>query len=336
MFNPLKYFTNRKVGVVLGSGGAKGISHIAVMEYIDQMGIPVSYVAGSSIGSIIGAVYCAGKLAEFKQDLISLDRKAFLGYFDPMFPISGLLDADSMMDFIRKYIPDTMKLEDLPIELNIVATDFSDGSCVVFKQGSIIQAIRASISIPGVFQPVPYEDTFLIDGGVANPLPLDILKEMGAGITIAVNLHPAILKKTPVIKPKKLRQPKPSQPLSLDVSDSDKESYVSFLMDKAKGLASFGKGLWLKSIGSLLDDDKKADKVKLPNIFSTLMQSVDIMGYMNTVLMLKYEPPTVLIEPNLLKLKSLEFNKALLALQEGQTACEKVKNQLIRKVKWWI
>ncbi len=331
MLNPLKYFINRKVGLALGSGGAKGIAHIAVIEYLKSMNIPVHYVAGASIGALIGALYCSGSLNAFKNDLLSMDRKSYSDFFDPIFPISGLLNADTFMEFIKKYIPGGMLIEDLKIPIGIVATDYKTGQPVLFRSGKIIDAIRASISIPGIFTPVPYRDTFLIDGGVANPLPVDIVKSMGAGITLAVNLHPSL--------PLRKEKGSPIIPVKEKIEDDeieDKNPYLGFIIEKARNIALLGKNTWLKYMNNFMNNEKIIDKKKLPNIFEILFQSIDIMGYNATTLMLKYDPPSVLIEPDLLYLKSLDFNRGPEALAEGKNACDRVKDQLIQKVKLWL
>ncbi len=323
MFNPFN-FINKKVGLVLGSGGAKGISHIAVIEYINELGIPIDMIAGASISALVGALYCTGSLQNFKKDLLSMDRKTYLDFFDPIFPVSGLLGSDSIIKFIQKYIPENLKFEDLKIPLNIVATDYQTGKPIVFSSGNIVQAIRASISIPGIFTPVPYGDTFLIDGGVANPLPIDVTKSMGAGLIVAVNLHPSVKPKimnNEKIKSLKKQAPKPEK-------NDEKQSYVGLILEKAKNIAQFGKNTWLKYLSSYMNNEKVQDRKKLPNIFDIIFQSIDIMGYTTTAMMLKYDPPAVLIEPNLLDFKSMDFSRGIEALNEGRNACDLVKNQL--------
>lgn len=335
MFNPLKYFINRKVGLVLGSGGAKGIAHISVIEYLEENKIPIACVSGASIGSIIGALYACGSLQQFKHDLITMDKRKYFEFFDPIFPINGLLKADSMLDFFRAYIPKGQKIQKLPVPLAIVATDYKTGLPVVFREGDLLDAVRASISIPAIFAPVPYKDTILIDGGVANPLPVDVVRDMGAGLTVAVNLHPALKIKKEKEKP---AEPKKQEPAVAKIMEkaSDIFSLPSFITERAKIIADIGKNTWLKAMKSYLDSNTDKEKQKLPNIFEAIFQTIDIMGFNNTLLMLKYNPPNVLIEPNLLEFGSLDFNRAAEALIEGRSACERAHFQIESRIKWWI
>jgi NTE family protein len=200
MLDVFKFFRKKKVGLVLGSGGSKGIAHISVIENLEALQIPVSMISGSSIGALIAAVYASGSMKELKRDIMKMDRREVRSYFDPVFPLSGLMEGKKLKEFMARYIPLDAKIEDLRIPIGVVATDLYSGNAVVLRTGNVIDAVRASISIPGVFVPVKYGDTILVDGGVANPLPVDIVKSMGADLEIAVNLHPKVysekLKKT--------------------------------------------------------------------------------------------------------------------------------------------
>ncbi len=326
MFRFLKFLRNRKVGLVLGSGGSKGIAHIAVIEYLESLGIPIHMVAGASVGAAIGAVYAAGGLRRLKEDMLAMKRRDLLRYFDPVFPISGLLEGRKVLEFMQRYVRAAAKIEDLPISLAIVATDMVTGEGVVFKSGSIIEAVRASISIPGVFEPVKYRDTVLIDGGVANPLPVDVARDMGAGFTIAVNLHPNVSGEK--IK-KKITKQKPEEIDSSQLQLVRENGHgLSFMQAIGKG------GDWLKSVDHWLGAGKREKKGEsLPNIFEVISQSIDIMGYMNTILMLKYNPPTVLIEPDLLDFATLDFTQSKRALDEGTAACKRVHRSLVNRVR---
>ncbi len=321
MSNILKTLFNRKVGLVLGSGGAKGIAHIAVIEYLNSLEIPIDMICGSSIGALIGALYCVGSMDNFKRDLLAIPVSRYSEFFDPILPVSGLLSAEKIMNFLKNYIPENMNIEKLRIPFRIVSTDYYIGYPVIFDSGNILEAVRSSISIPGIFKPVRFNDTILVDGGVANPLPIDVVNEMGAGITIAVNLHPSVKRKEVKEKNKEI----------IKDDENRKKNRIDLFIDKAKSIASFKTNDWLKLFMNALGNIKNEEK--LPNIFDIISQSIDIMGYTNTKQMLQYNPPTVLIEPALLHLNSLEFNRADEALKEGQKACDGVKSKLLQRVK---
>lgn len=319
----------KKIGLSLGSGGAKGLSHIAVLEYLEEIGVKPDVISGSSIGALIGALYAAGpdNMLRFKNDLLKMDRSLYMKYFEPLFPVSGLLNIDTLMEFVKKYIPENLEFSDLRVPLSVVATDYDTGRQVLFRSGNVLTAVRASISIPGIFLPLKMKDALLIDGGVVNPLPIDVVREMGAEAVIAVNLHPGITAK---------QRSKSGTPGSVRdeeemkaVKPSEKTGALNLLFDKAKSVVQFSRDFWDKSVNTFIQS-KISGMSAYPNIFEAILQTLDIMGYSNTVLMLRYDPPDVLIEPELLELRSLEFDKAGLAFSEGRNACLKVKNDLVK------
>jgi NTE family protein len=217
-----------KVGVVLGGGGAKGASHIGVLKYIEDMGIPVDYVAGTSMGSIIGGFYALGYTPdELTQLIASMDWSEYIGnkidrsmmseemrqrnstlLLQVPFSHESLLDHDPNSKFISQlpsaYVNNSslinlfndlcvgyqeeMDFNDLPIPFACVATDMITGKEVVLRSGSVPTAMRASMAIPGVFSPVTIGDKVLVDGGLVNNFPADVLREMGADIIIGVEV----------------------------------------------------------------------------------------------------------------------------------------------------
>jgi NTE family protein len=331
MINPFKYLRNRKVGLALGSGGAKGISHISVIEYLESLDIPIHMITGSSAGAVVGAVYCCGTLKEFKEALLQLEWNDMISLFDPVFPRSGLIEGAKALEFMKQFIPDTVTIDELPIPLGIIATDLYSGMPITFRSGNLLKAIRASGSIPGIFVPVTCQNMVLIDGGVSKPLPIDVVKNMGAGYTIAVNLHPTV--RTRRIK-KLIR--------TLSKQDPVEEKHIRFEIAKSLSnithhelFSTIADKKWFRSVEKWLGRETPKTE-KLPNIFEIISQSVDIMEYTNTMLMLKYQKPTVLIQPDLLDINTLDFFRASDALTEGFQACEKVRGKIIRKIKYWI
>jgi NTE family protein len=326
MYNPVKFFRNRKVGLALGSGGAKGLSHISVIEYLESLHIPIDMISGSCIGALIGAVYLCGNLGNIKKDMLSFTKNELLSVADITLPKSGLIKGNSIMKFLTRYIPADAKIEDMPKPLAIVATDYYTGKPVVFRKGSIVEAIRASISIPGVFIPAYYNKTYFLDGGVANPLPVDVVKEMGAGLTIAVNLHPG-LKVSKIKKYVKSGAKKIGINLfkeNVQYADDDPDA-----ADKKKRHTG-----WLKKLNR--SSSRNKEKVEYPSIFEVLFQAIDIMEYVNTQNTLKYNTPTVLIEPDLLQTGTLDFYNANYIIAAGYAAADEKKSELTRKIKFWI
>lgn len=326
MFNPLKYFRNRSVGLALGSGGAKGLAHLAVIEELESMGIPVQMIAGSSIGAVVGALYGCGSLQRFKEDILRLTFRDMLTYMDPVVPRSGLIDGKGVMKFLERYIPGDAAIEDLRIPLAVVATDYENGMPVIIRSGSVLEALRASISIPGVFVPVRYRETLLVDGGVSNPLPVNVVKRMGAGITVAVNLHPRI-RKVGLRKYVKSKMPREG-----DEADSRDIELVSQGGKSPLPLPASGAG-WRRALEKWV---RPAGREGMPNIFEVIARSVDIMEYVNTELLLKYNKPSVLIEPNVINASTLGFNEARSIINEGYLACARVRKSIVRRIAYWV
>ncbi|MGQ9843663.1 MAG: patatin-like phospholipase family protein [Spirochaetota bacterium] len=334
MFNPLKIIKNTKVGLALGSGGAKGVSHIAVLDYCAKNEIPISMIAGSSIGAVIGSLYAYGALPEFAAFLKSVKSNDLFAYFDPVFPKTGLVQGRRAMELLSKFIPKSVNLEDLKLPVAIVATDFYSGRPVVFRKGNVLDAIRASVSIPGIFVPVKYMDTVLVDGGVSDPLPIDVVKKMGAGIVVAVNLHPTLKLKRAIVTGNASQALKQKENSSNDIMEHiDTETLdTNTVIAQAKGWLTQVKK-WI-GIGSESSNKKREDA--MPNIFEIVAGTIDIMEYMNTTLMITYNKPDVLIEPNLVHVGTLDFTKVDFLLQEGYASCLRVEKDIKRKILRWI
>ena len=341
MFNPLKYIWKRKIGLALGSGSVKGFAHIAVIEYLQSLGVPIHLIAGSSIGALVGAIYSIGSLSPFKEDVLGLTKRDWWSLFDPLFPRSGLMQGKRLYDFLQKYIPANTRIEELPIPLAIVATDYQTGQSVCFRSGNVLEAVRASISIPGIFVPVRYHDTWLIDGGVANPLPVNVLRHMGASMTIAVNLHPRIMGPA-WHNPIKSRVRQPSMIVdNQDMEISANDEPLSEPVEAEKKIAS-GVPPYFATVGGWLSIDNmrrifvKEKKPNFPSIFETINQAIDIQGYINTMMMLKYNRPTVLIEPDSVDVGTLDFTRISEVIEEGHKASLRAHRALVQLVKLWV
>jgi len=175
----------KKVGLALGSGAARGFAHIGVLQVLEQEGIPVDFVSGCSIGALIGALYCSGMTV---KEMIELAEKIEPWHWvDLSRPGKGLIIGDKIEDMIKKYTGERA-FDELEIPLSIVATDLYSGQRYVFDRGPVYRAVRASISIPGIFRPVEMEDKLLVDGAVVDAVPVELVRYMGARVIIGVNL----------------------------------------------------------------------------------------------------------------------------------------------------
>lgn len=174
-----------KIGLALGSGGARGFAHIGVLKVLREEGIHVDMIAGSSIGAMIGTFYGAGEDIERLYLLSKVFKRKY--YLDLTVPKMGIIAGKRVKELIRMFTYGR-QLEELSIPVAVIATDLLSGEKVIFKEGSIADAVRASISIPGIFVPEKLNGRLLVDGGVVDRVPVSVVKEMGADIVIAVDV----------------------------------------------------------------------------------------------------------------------------------------------------
>nr|WP_208404454.1 patatin-like phospholipase family protein [Saccharococcus thermophilus] len=173
--------------MALGSGGARGFAHLGVLKVLEEENIPISYIAGSSIGALVAALYASGLGLDRLYKLAKSFRRN--NFIDLTIPKMGLIAGKRITEFIR-LLTKGKKIEELEIPIAIVATDLQTGAKVVFRQGDVARAVRASISIPGIFVPAEVDGRLLVDGGVVDRVPVSVAREMGADIVIAVDVSP--------------------------------------------------------------------------------------------------------------------------------------------------
>jgi NTE family protein len=179
-----------KIGLALGSGAARGIAHVGVIKALREANIPIDLIAGTSMGALVGACYAAdGQIAVLEQIALSSNLRKIAQLLDPKFAFirSGFLKGGRVENFLKPIIGDR-DFKQCKIPFSAVATDIKSASQVILNEGSLLKAVRASISIPVVFVPVNYNGRYLVDGGMLNPVPSDVVRSMGATFTIAVNV----------------------------------------------------------------------------------------------------------------------------------------------------
>lgn len=190
------------IGIAFGAGGARGIAHLLMIEALEELGLKPSIISGSSIGAVVGAFYAAGftskemreilnQLVNPKSDsvfdfLLKSDIVKLFTMFDPQFIKSGFIKGEKFQKYMETHLK-VSKFEELKVPLKIVATDYWKKEEVVFEKGELIQPIKASYSMPGLFTPVKIKNRILIDGGTVNPLPFDLIKNL-CDITIAIDV----------------------------------------------------------------------------------------------------------------------------------------------------
>ena len=209
----------QSVSLVLSSGGARGIAHIGVIEELERQGFEIKSIAGSSIGALVGGIYASGNLKVYRDWMCNLDKKAVFNLVDFTLSTNGLVKGNKVIKELKKIVPD-LNIEDLPISYTAVATDIKHKKEVVFEEGSLYEAIRASISVPTVFKPYMFDGKVLIDGGVLNPIPINRAKRSNNDLLIAVDVN------SPILSEKQVADKK------LSTEEEVELNYFSFLMKK--------------------------------------------------------------------------------------------------------
>ncbi len=181
------YDMAKEVALVLSSGGARGLAHIGAIEELEAQGYRITSIAGCSMGALIGGVYAAGKLEEFRSWMKTVDRKKMLELTDFSISLNHIVKGTRIIEAIMEFVPD-MPIENLPIPYCAVATDWKGGREVVMNKGSLFEAIRASISLPTFYEPVQRDGMILIDGGVTNPIPLNRVARHKGDILVGVDV----------------------------------------------------------------------------------------------------------------------------------------------------
>ncbi|WP_456385384.1 patatin-like phospholipase family protein [Desulfolithobacter sp.] len=288
-----------RTALVLGGGAARGWAHIGVIAALKEADIVIHQVVGTSIGALVGAIYAAGSIEDLRSRALKMDWKQVIAYLDIVFPRSGLIDGSKINGFVRQMLNNRDRIEDLPLPFTAVATDLSSGGEVVLDSGDILQAVRASIAIPGMFTPVPYKDSYLVDGGLTNPVPVSVARLAGADYVIAVDLHQDITSRT--VKP-------PFDPRKEHLLAASTSRLVEMLNRR---LAMLGLN------HSLHINGNRNQKKTLPSIYEVLVASINIVEKHITEARLVVDPPNLLIQPRLSHIRLLDFDRAEEAITVG-------------------
>lgn len=216
---------NKKISLILGSGGARGYAHIGVIEELILQGYKIESISGSSMGALIGALYACGKLEVFKEWVLGLDLFDVAKLVDFSFTGTGIIQGDKVFYAIEEMIGDVM-IEDLSIPFTVVATDIIKQKEVWVQKGKLIDAIRASIAIPTIFTPKKLGVRYLIDGGVLNPLPIAPTVADDTDITIAVNLSANVSKNYKINIPKEREKVSGMQELFLEMAEKAEQLFA--------------------------------------------------------------------------------------------------------------
>lgn len=288
-----------RIGLALGSGSSRGWAHIGVIKMLVENGIEPDVITGSSIGALVGASYCTGKLDQLEAWVRSLTRLDVIRFFEFNTSLNGFVNKERLHQFLNQYVcDDECLIQSLSKQFAAVSTDLATGSEVWLSQGGVVEAVWSSISLPGLFPAIRSSDRWLVDGGLVNPVPISTCRALGADIVIAVNLNGDIAGKH-------FREP-PSQVEEAGVKPTDEsDSWVDAI------------GRTVKEYSDALLNHKTSIESP-PGLFDAIAGSINITQDRITHYRLAADPPDILLTPALMQISPLEFHRASEAIAAGE------------------
>ena len=292
----------KNVALVLSSGGPRGFAYIGAIEALEKHGYTITSIAGTSIGSLVGGIYAAGKLAEFKEWLYSLNAWEVFSLMDLSIGKNHFVKGERIIEAIMEIVPN-VKIEDLPIPYRAVATDLYTGREVVFDHGPLFRAIRASISIPSLFRPVKYGLTTLIDGAIVNCLPLNRVERTEGDLLVAFDVNDVDEEEISLILHREHEARLMDKRFELEVHEELLDVIHDFKHDTDMSLIKRLKHAGSRSMEVLKDvfnyrrafnEDDSLDYGE--NYYDLLDRTFSLMNHKNTELMLELYKPDILVK----------------------------------------
>ncbi|HEV3431004.1 MAG TPA: patatin-like phospholipase family protein [Paraburkholderia sp.] len=323
-----------RVGLVLGGGAARGWAHIGAIRALEEAGIKPDVVCGTSIGALVGAVYANGDLDWLEDWVGKLTWQTVVRLLDLRFS-GGLLGGRKVIDLFAQQF-NGRAIDDLKMPFTAVATELDTGREVWLREGGVVDAVRASIAIPGIFTPIWHDGVWLVDGGLSNPVPVSAARAMRADTVIAIDLNHDILngrdlggaidtvkRETPVEPPRAgAAVVNPADPAAADVAGSAAAEPAPLLRRNGKRFPSWLQPSAQAALGSPDVRVAPPPSTRVPSLLSSIAQSIDIMQVRITRSRLAGEPADVLIQPRLGGMGIFDFHRAGPAIAEGRAAVQ--------------
>ncbi|MFP5472759.1 MAG: patatin-like phospholipase family protein [Gammaproteobacteria bacterium] len=285
-----------RIGLALGSGSARGWSHIGVIRTLEEAGYAPDVVCGTSIGALVGAIYAAGRLDWLEDWVRKLTWSGTVAMLDLKMG-GGLIEGGKLLKFFREHLQDP-DFADLPKAFGCVATELATGREVWLREGPVIDAVRASMALPGLFTPTQQEDRLLVDGGLVNPIPVSLCRAMGADLVIAVDLNWDLIG----------RRNRTASTDGMAVAELPKAGVLATVLGKLRPAprAPAGGG------------------TEMPSLLDVLGTSLNIMQVRITQSRMAGEPADVMVRPRLSDIAAMDFHRAAAAIAEGERAARQV------------
>ncbi|MGH0033947.1 MAG: patatin-like phospholipase family protein [Myxococcota bacterium] len=314
-----RYGLGGKLGLALGSGAARGWAHVGALRELEVRGIRPGIVAGSSAGAIVGAFWAADQLEELEQWGRTLDRRAVVGLLDLSLR-GGLIRAQRLFDVFQRLLGH-LRIEDLPRDFAAVATDIDTGREIWIREGPLLNAVRASVAVPGLVTPFHYQGRWLVDGGLVNAVPVSLCRAMGAHSVIAVDVNTTLVGRRTDGPRSAVRPPPPPRSTSDHEVSEDVEAVARTL-----GVAERMDG-WRAALAGMLGDlreraasGERHEPDDRPSIYEVMVCSLNVMQARITRSRMAGDPPELLVAPRLADFALLDFDRVPEAIEEGRRA----------------
>ncbi len=302
MSNPV----DTRIGIALGSGSARGWAHIGVLRALANMGVRPGIVAGSSIGALVGAAYAGNHLDAMEHWVSRLTWKDILTFMDFSLLDGGVLGGEKIMEYALQHMG-RIDIQSLPLSFGAVATELKTGREIWLRKGDVLDSVRASIALPGLFAPFKLDGKWLVDGGLVDPVPIALCRAMGAEVVIAVNLNGDIVGKH--MKERGSGEYSAKKTGELDTWSSISKQIAAGLSERKEAVLS-----------QLLGKSRNT-----PALFDVVASAINIMQDRITRSRMAGDPPDVLLAPRLSHLGLLEFDQAAVAMKEGRASVERMR-----------
>lgn len=305
-----------KIGLALGSGSARGWSHIGIIKALEKAGIEADVVCGCSIGAIVGAAYANGRVLHLEEGLSRLTQWSLLQFFELGLGVRGFIDNKRLNGFLEDYVcPIKQDMQSLQKTFGTVATELKSGREVWFSEGMVGDAIWASFALPGLFAPFNHQGKWLVDGGLVNPVPVSLCRALGADLVIAVNLNGDLVGHRSQLQN---HSPSKNEPGShQNTSTKNKETP---LVDSLTQL--------IKKTSLSLFSPETANGQSPPNLIETMAASINITQDFITRSRMAGDPPDIMLSPRLSHIGLLEFDRGPEAIAEGSACVERMLPEL--------
>jgi NTE family protein len=300
-----------RLGLALGGGAARGWAHIGVLKTLAKAGLAPDIIAGTSIGSLVGGIYAAGRLDDLETWARSLTKRRMVSLMDFHIGGSGLISGDRLKRLLGNELTD-VAIEDLPLTYAAIATELGTGHEIWLTHGPLVEAMRASYALPGVFDPVKLGGRWLMDGAMVNPIPVSTARALGADIVVCVNLNGDAGGRGTIIQSHRADRETNSLTPELEVQPS------------ASWLSSFsGAAQRVRSLVGRAPDDNPA-----PGLVGVMIDAFNITQDRISRSRLAGDPPDAMIAPRLGRIGLFDFHRAAETIEQGAIAAERAVDDI--------